>query len=60
MTRAEFYNLKDPSIQQCLEYLHIKILYSSSSDIVLANRMKRIPEKHREFCRIQLKLEGLL
>jgi len=60
MTPIEFRKLKDPSIQQCLKYLHLKITYPLFPDIVLRARIERIPEKHRKFCETQLKLEGLL
>jgi len=60
MTHDKFFRLKDPNIQQCLEYLHLKITPSLFTDVVLKNRLSYIPEKHRELCRIQLKLEGLL
>jgi len=60
MTRTEFRRLRNPSIQQCLEYLHIEIKYPLLASRILKVRIERIPEKHREFCKIQLKLEGLL
>jgi len=52
---TEIYN---PTPQQCLEYLHFPTK-NHLTRITLKSRMRNIPEKHREFCEIQLKLEGL-
>jgi len=54
MEELEFKSVKHLTAEQCLAFLRG---YEPYLDI---NDLQRIPEKHQEFCKIQLKLEGLL
>jgi len=55
--RDEFTIIANPTKQQCLKYLRVKVIFFSKSNLM---ENCYIPIEHREFCKIQLKLEGLL
>ncbi|MDH5645209.1 MAG: hypothetical protein OEZ01_04335 [Candidatus Heimdallarchaeota archaeon] len=55
MFPSEFKKLQTPTAEQCLVYLR------GFQDILDTEYIrKQVPEKHYNFCKIQLKLEGLL
>jgi len=54
MGKTRFAKLTNPTLEQCLVWLR------SYKTEIIPQRINYIPKKHREFCKIQLKLEGLL
>jgi len=49
-----FHNLQNPTAEQCLAFLR-----GYRSQLSLKKVDEHIPKKHREFCKAQLRLEGL-
>jgi len=57
MGACTFRELKNPTAEQCLAFLHYYIL--NKGGYTIPEALEFIPEKQREFCKSQLKLEGI-